>query len=282
MTVQSRSPSVPVLQPVQPSLGISRLLRSDVIVQPEIRLDFLTLRLAQPNSNGTCITDALVVTGGASIVPIICGENSGQHIYVDYNNDSPITISISTSTTTSTAVAWNIKITQIGCNCPTRAPTGCLQYFATTAGTVRSFNYGNSINQNGTRQLANLNYGVCIAMIPGYCGIRWSQSPGTYSFSISNNTFDNVGDGSVATPNAEIFGTNCTTDFVVVPAPSFVNGTSPNTDRFCGNGFAPVISTNKPFIMSVITNSNEINETGNAGFSLDFAQQRCASSIFVG
>ncbi|CAH1961904.1 unnamed protein product [Acanthoscelides obtectus] len=133
----------------------------------QIRLDFLTLRLAQPNGNGTCTTDALLVTGGASIVPAICGENTGQHIYVDFNGDTPITISVSTSGTTSAAVAWNIKVTQIGCNCPTRAPSGCLQYFNSTTGTVRGFNYGNSINQNGTRQLANLNYGVCIAMIPG-------------------------------------------------------------------------------------------------------------------
>ncbi|KAJ8970577.1 hypothetical protein NQ314_001101 [Rhamnusium bicolor] len=85
----------------------------------KVRLDFLSLTLAQPNDNGTCVTDALIVTGGASNVPVICGENSGQHIYVNFNGASDIVISISTSGALASR-AWNIKVAQIGCNCPTR------------------------------------------------------------------------------------------------------------------------------------------------------------------
>lgn len=47
------------------------------------------------------------------------------------------------------------------------APSGCLQYFNSTSGTVQSFNYGTAGLQNGTRQIAGLNYGICIAMLPG-------------------------------------------------------------------------------------------------------------------
>lgn len=46
------------------------------------------------------------------------------------------------------------------------APSGCLQYYTASSGVIRSFNYGsaansaqNSVGVDGTRQLANLNYG---------------------------------------------------------------------------------------------------------------------------
>lgn len=41
----------------------------------------------------------------------------------------------------------------------------------------------------GTRQLSNLNYGVCIQMVPGYCSIEWTQSViDKYSFTVSGDT----------------------------------------------------------------------------------------------
>lgn len=76
--------------------------------------------MAQPDGNGNCIFDALYVTGGASNVPIICGENSGQHIYVNFNGDNDITLRIDTSSAVALARSWNLKIAQIGCACPTK------------------------------------------------------------------------------------------------------------------------------------------------------------------
>lgn len=53
-------------------------------------------------------------------MPVICGQNSGEHIYVDFNGDSDIQIIIDTSAAISLARNWNLKIAQIGCDCPTR------------------------------------------------------------------------------------------------------------------------------------------------------------------
>lgn len=39
----------------------------------------------------------------------------------------------------------------------------------------------------GTRQMVNLNYGVCIRMALGYCSIEWSQSDNA-SFTVSGDT----------------------------------------------------------------------------------------------
>lgn len=75
--------------------------------------------LAQPNATGYCTTDALVITGGGGIVPVICGDNTGQHVYVDFNGDNDIVITISTSSS-SFGRLWNFKVTQIACACPTR------------------------------------------------------------------------------------------------------------------------------------------------------------------
>lgn len=46
------------------------------------------------------------------------------------------------------------------------APSGCLQYYSGSSGVISSFNYAsaansaqNSVGVDGTRQIANLNYG---------------------------------------------------------------------------------------------------------------------------
>ncbi|KAL1517806.1 hypothetical protein ABEB36_001529 [Hypothenemus hampei] len=248
----------------------------------QVRIDFLTLNLAQPNANGTCATDALTVTGGAATVPIICGENSGQHIYVDFNGNASIVITIYVRSSVISR-SWNIKIAQINCNCPWRAPSGCLQFYNQLSGTVRSLNYGSSSVLNGTRQLANLNYGVCVNMFPGYCSIQWSATSDLYGFSLSGDTFTAVGDGTLGTAAASLTGNDCLTDFVVIPAPVLVsNNTYLNSDRFCGNGFPTVISYSKPFVLTVVTNNNEVNDTGNRGFSLAFQQQLCTGDLVLG
>ncbi|XP_018563924.1 uncharacterized protein LOC108905523 [Anoplophora glabripennis] len=248
----------------------------------QVRIDFLSFNLAQPNDNGSCVTDALIITGGASNVPVLCGENSGQHIYVDFNDANNIILTISTSTSSIASRAWNIKIAQIACNCPNRAPSGCTQYYTELSATVNSFNYGSAGSQLGTRQLVNENYGVCVAMLAGYCGIQWSQSGGAYSFTVTNNTYTNVGTGTIGTDAAAILGSNCTTDFVVIPAPIYINDTLVNTDRFCGNGFPTLISYSKPFVLTVVTNTNEINDTGNRGFSLTYTQIPCSGAALLG
>lgn len=64
--------------------------------------------------------DSLTVTGGASEVPVLCGENTGQHVYIDFDGDEPIQISIRTSSAQTYQRSWNIQATQIACDCPTK------------------------------------------------------------------------------------------------------------------------------------------------------------------
>lgn len=45
----------------------------------QLRLDFLEATLAQPNATGWCDFDVLLVSGGSSTVPRMCGDNTNQH-----------------------------------------------------------------------------------------------------------------------------------------------------------------------------------------------------------
>lgn len=123
-------------------------------------------------------------------------------------------------------------------------------YYTELSGTVSSFNYAQTASSGvvsagvtGTRELANLNYGVCIEMQPGYCSILWSQSASDiYSFTVSGDTVASTANGTVGTTAVSLTGSNCTTDFVVIPNPYYTNGTAVNSDRFCGSGFPSVTS----------------------------------------
>ena len=56
------------------NLNINRM--NDDICQ--IRLDFETFELGPPNDSGVCEDDFFLVTGG-TVVPPLCGSNSGEH-----------------------------------------------------------------------------------------------------------------------------------------------------------------------------------------------------------
>lgn len=62
----------------------------------------------------------MIITGGGSQVPVLCGENSGQHVYVDFDNNNDIIITIATSTGATLSRNWNLKVSQIACGCPTK------------------------------------------------------------------------------------------------------------------------------------------------------------------
>jgi len=62
--------------------------------------------------------------------PSICGKNNGYHMYVDnMKSTADITLDVLVSTTAWTTRVWKIKVSQIGCDCPTKPPMGCHQYY---------------------------------------------------------------------------------------------------------------------------------------------------------
>ncbi|KAK5640484.1 hypothetical protein RI129_011295 [Pyrocoelia pectoralis] len=237
----------------------------------QIRIDFLSFSLAQPNGDGVCANDALIISGGAANLGRICGDNTGQHIYLDFNNGSNIDINIFTSSAITAGRQWNLRVAQIGCDSPSRAMSGCLMYYRGTSGTVRSFNYGQSVAIGG-RQLANMNYGVCIRTAPGMCSIQWSATSGdSFAFTVSL-------DAQVPTA---LTGNNCETDYVIIPngVTTTADGAALSADRYCGSMFTPVTSSSTPFVLYTVTNGNEATDSANRGFSLSYTQQQCTNNL---
>lgn len=126
------------------------------------------------------------------------------------------------------------------------APSGCLQYHLNQNGVVRSFNYGSSANSvantvglEGTRQLANMQYGICVRKWASQCSITWAP--------ISSDIFSFTVTGDVGAVDPTLLGTvtlqqqTCSTDYVVIPAPVQA-GVALASDRFCGLGLAATTS----------------------------------------
>lgn len=124
-----------------------------------------------------------------------------------------------------------------------------MQYHLASSGTVRSFNFGtgannnlNSIGVEGSRQLANTNYGICVKPDSGMCSITWSPASGDpYAFTVTDDV------GSV---DPSLLGTTtvqsqtCTTDYVIIPRPN-QNGVDLPSDRFCGLGIGTTTSNKR-------------------------------------
>ncbi|XP_054276562.1 uncharacterized protein LOC128995570 [Macrosteles quadrilineatus] len=246
----------------------------------QLRINMLDLTLAPPTAEGVCSDDFM---SSSSSTLRLCGDNKGQHIYVDFRTASSFTLSVDTNSLLSFDRSWNMEIIQIPCS--SGVPSGCTQFYNTTSGSVSSFNYGttaststNTDGSAGNRQIAGLNYGVCVRSLSGYCYIEWSQnSASPYSFTVSGPT-DALDTSVLGNASAATSGGNCTTNFVVIPNPS-QNGVRVSTDRFCGNGFVATTSAARPYVLYVTTaatsSTTNSGDLGNRGFTLNYRLLPC-------
>ncbi|XP_055918751.1 uncharacterized protein LOC129950855 isoform X2 [Eupeodes corollae] len=172
----------------------------------QIRIDFNHFSLGQPNRRtGICDGDTFNVSGGPSGSFILCGQNSGQHVYYgverretdiptrkrlqtqmlennhtmtksSLNDDDIIEITMNFSNRFSPIRFWEIRIAQILFS--QRAPANCLQYYTGHEGVIQTFNFAD----NG-RHLANQDYKSCIRQEDKMCSIIY-QPCDDHSFKI--------------------------------------------------------------------------------------------------
>ena len=155
----------------------------------KIRIDFDTMVLASPFSvtstavladggkTGKCRTDTLqVISPGYQDSPIICGYNSGQHMFVPASAQcNKIHINIDTGTTTTTR-KWQIKTTQFTCESEMAPVNSCLQYHTAATGSFASFAWDTSASAVATSHthLTNQYYDVCIRRARSYCSVCYT------------------------------------------------------------------------------------------------------------
>merc|ERR1711963_63415 len=153
-----------------------------------IRLDLNTLVLAGPEAGDTISPNTVVTTGGgigdcyedtfyvtapgSMSSPIICGTNSGAHMYLDASDDCN-TVYVNIGGTTTTSRSWNIHVRQYACgDDDLYGWPGCLQYYTGLTNALESFNFPTATTLvAATTHLSDQYYDICIRRAAGYCSI---------------------------------------------------------------------------------------------------------------
>jgi len=223
--------------------------------------------------NGLCMADRVSINGAAGTVPSnLCGDLSGQHMYLDYGSSDRITVSVITDGgALPQSRLWNVRIIYIDCNSLSRAPDGCLQYYMSATGEVKMFGYPMAPH------LADLDYTVCVRSEDGAGSIVWSpcaSEPPAQSFLLTGMALT---DPTMGMPGASGM---CSTDYVLIMTDDPAVPVVKMDDRYCGNALAAMMppfivrSIAKPFIMRVRTDSTEaMTDMMNTGFCLAFRQE---------
>ncbi|XP_039947908.1 uncharacterized protein LOC120766453 [Bactrocera tryoni] len=242
----------------------------------QLRLDFIQFEINRP-TDGDCVEDQFIVSGQNInfAVPILCGINTGQHIYVDVNNSFERKIYLSFITKLANGDrAFNIKILQLESDL---APEGCLQFYTENDGEVKSFNYdadGAFVNKAGATYFNNLNYVICLQRSKDMCSVSYNTELNggeQLDFQITNKDEDEVDLVPDGQAGAGIF--NCPDDYIAI-----------NQVRLCGERFndgtvsddftqnAPVKDVAAgPIILPVRSDEEYVGR----GFHLIYKQELC-------
>ena len=73
--------------------------------------------------------------------PVICGYNTGQHMYVPTSPDC-VTITLDIDTSSTATRNWQIKVTQYECGSLNAPSENCLQWHTDTSGTRPGSSFG--------------------------------------------------------------------------------------------------------------------------------------------
>ncbi|XP_017060714.1 uncharacterized protein LOC108101047 [Drosophila ficusphila] len=243
----------------------------------QMRLDFQMFELSRP-TNGDCLDDQFIVSGHNTNfqIPILCGINTGQHIYIHVgdSNESKVYLSVFMKVSGG-GRSFNIKVTQLDDDL---SPNNCLQYFTEAEGIVKSFNYdtdGSIVDNREATYFNNLNYAICLNRLKNVCSVAYNteqfggDQPDFQIVNKDEGENDVIADGQAG---AGIF--NCPDDFIAI-----------NSVPLCGERFndgrdtedftmhATVRDTAAgPIILPFRTDAEYVGR----GFRLLYKQELCA------
>ncbi|XP_046404135.1 uncharacterized protein LOC124169542 [Ischnura elegans] len=263
----------------------------------QLRLDFETFKLDQPTISGAnpganiyppylCNNDTFTVSSPSTGLSgnlgfeNLCGENSGQHIYVPVNaTTGSATVELAFHLADRTQYSgliqpqWKIRITQIDCCAPDTkdlcAPQGCLQYYPERTGQFESFNYNNG---NGHYQ-GYLNYAICFKRYDGVCSIQYTSTGFQLAANNLMNSYGTAGCNLATTdptmPNSQ--------DYLFIPD-ARVDPTGTMDSLFCGDSIRNYTTrTSAPGPMYVFFHTDGLAEEAMLGPEIGF-QMRYSES----
>ncbi|EAT40169.1 AAEL008087-PA [Aedes aegypti] len=241
----------------------------------QVLLEFIFFEMGPP-SEGNCLNDQLIVTvqNGYSKYPVLCGINSGQHLYIQVDRDYSYFLHLTAVSNSNEPKAFNIRITQLT---TPEAPEGCLQYYTGINGYIKSFNYDNQsavVTERNPSYLNNLNYAICIRRAPNFCAVTFEnigENGEENQFQLVNLDEDGASLIRPGTAGVEIY--NCPDDFIAI-----------NYLRLCGDRLndgattedytrnSPVLDdSGGPLVVGVRTNAESVGR----GFKLRYRQEIC-------
>jgi len=291
-----------------------------------IRLDFTTFVINGPitgnaraiataggvitegGSIGDCAVDTFTLSApGNRASPIICGTNTGQHMYIDTSSGGCARATFDFGAA-AVSRSYEIKVTQYSCGDENGGSSECLQYHTADSGTIKSFNFNfGTANDVGltTTHLSNQLYSICFRRNIGKCAICFSP---TVTIVGTQSSFGLSVSSAAAIAKGEVDAT-CGSDYLVVPnavspTPTVISALNainnvPGVGRICGRFFgaaqgttpATVCTGQRPFRVVFNTDSNEVQNIAGAmmadaneesglpagivGFSLDYFQVPC-------
>ncbi|KAH8248240.1 hypothetical protein KR038_008276 [Drosophila bunnanda] len=243
----------------------------------QLRLDFQMFELSRP-TNGDCLDDQFIVSGHNTNfqIPVLCGINTGQHIYIHVgdSNEGKVYLSVFMKVSGG-GRSFNIKVTQVDDDL---APNNCLQYFTEGEGLIKSFNYdsdGSIVDNREATYFNNLNYAICLARLKNVCSVSYNteqlggDQPDFQIVNKDEGENDLISDGQAG---AGIF--NCPDDFIAI-----------NSVPLCGERFNDGRETDDytvhatvrdtaagPIVLPFRTDSEYVGR----GFRLLYRQELCA------
>ena len=238
---------------------------------------------------GACTDSFGVSVGSERVYKDLCGTLSGQHIYLETARK---TASQTLSFTIATGGTWRMKVSQIECWNPNKAPTDCYQYYTGEyiivlkiqlkfdllkidhfsfhkgiSGAVSSLNWPNIMIQY-------LVYTLCVRQELGYCAIQWSPSASTSPdpFQVADESPDGYADSSAVALEAHITipgsmhytyaGEHLSDDYTAIAA---------NREEISG----AILAANMPFTVTVV---EATGVAGSLGFNLVWQQAPCGGN----
>merc|ERR1712018_123737 len=232
-----------------------------------LRLDFITFNI-QAGEGGTdtaqdttaACQDTFEVTldnEAADILPVICGQNNDQHMFVEIGEDRMATLRFEFADIPGMR-QFEIKVTQYECaDVGTLAPPGgCLQYHTGTTGQLTTFNWA----PNDAQHLQNQNYDICIRQEDGFCCIDYRVCDQDTAFSLSTPSVMT----DLATMGVGKTGDGCTGDHISIEGSSENCGSPVTFNKYCGDVLSSntamgainscICDCSPPFAVGIFTN----------------------------
>jgi len=251
-----------------------------------------------------CLTDTFTITNQENL-PVICGVNSGYHVYFDADDDCHQLNfqlgNVANGLTTVATRTWSIKVSQYSCDYENLAPTGCDQYhFASSSSNyVQTFNF--QMGRGTGRHLANQHQQICVRREAGMCRICYSVDNIVTDIGITGKIAGKVGfkgEDCCGYGAAGAGGDTGGGDCIIIPGGSkgaaiSAVGVMLLSDAFCGsmmglntNGAAAmpktVCSQQTPFRIEFLSDNFEVGGAataeaagGNTGFKIRYFQTSC-------